>query len=147
MGDRRQRTWLATGVSVAQIIRVSLRPLFPMLFRPANVRRPPRHPFARLVGIAALVIGASYLWNWYGPTSPQIEGAEAFWCNVWYSNHPTHADTMKIEHGYWVVDASWRRTPTCGELLRAGKLQRASAYRPPPGGVNPVVVKAPKTVR
>jgi hypothetical protein len=69
-----------------------------------------------------LFVGASFLWDRYRPTSPQIEANEAWFCRVWYENHPTARDTAFADSGYWVVYHGWRRTPTCGELRREGKL-------------------------
>ena len=74
-----------------------------------------------MVLIAVVIIGALYLW-WNRPTSPEIERSEAVMCRMYYKAAGTAKDSARVENGYWVVQHSWRRTPTCGELLHQGKL-------------------------
>jgi hypothetical protein len=84
------------------------------------------HPTARQFAISTsvvlLLIVLLYQWLLHRPTSPAIERAEAGWCRIYYQGARTAADSAKVADGYWVVDHGWRRIPTCGELLREGKL-------------------------
>jgi hypothetical protein len=82
-------------------------------------------PKLRVAAVVALILlGLLYLWWRYRPTSPAIARLEASRCQLYYKNVRTAADSARVADGYWVVDHSWRRTPTCGELLRQGKLSQ-----------------------